>query len=162
MTKIKDEDVRVSRLKTHESNAWLRIAGRGALPGQHEAFQLLSEEAGAGAAAVTSAVEFLAVLHAQRHSRRIEYTAQVAGHGRHSGDTHNLFGLLLSLLLSGLSWTTCDMCGRGHGIARPGGFLSRKGGGNSSSTGIPTTTTTCSWPLDAADYYLAYLVSVYQ
>ena len=91
------------------------IAGRGALPGQHEAFQLLSEEAGAGAAAVTSAVEFLAVLHAQRHSRRIEYTAQVAGHGRHSGDTHNLFGLLLSLLLSGLSWTTCDMCGRGHG-----------------------------------------------
>ena len=120
------------------------IAGRGALPGQHEAFQLLSEEAGAGAAAVTSAVEFLAVLHAQRHSRRIEYTAQVAGHGRHSGDTHNLFGLLLSLLLSGLSWTTCDMCGRGHGIARPGGFLSRKGGGNSSSTGIPTTTTTCS------------------
>ena len=93
-----------------------------------------------GAAAVTSAVEFLAVLHAQRHSRRIEYTTQVAGHGHHSWDTHNLFGLLLSLLLSGLSWTTCDMCGRGHGIARPGGFLSRKGGDNSSSTGIPTTT----------------------
>ena len=97
------------------------------------------------------------VLHAQRDSRRIESPAQVSGHGRHSGDTHNLFGLLLSLF-----WTTCDMCGRGHGIACPGGSLSRKGGGNSSTTGIPTTPTTCSWPLDAADYYLAYLVFVYQ
>ena len=53
--------------------------------------------------------------------------------------------LSLSLLPSGLAGqqATWDrLCGRGHGITCPRGFFaSQQGGGNSSATAIPTTTT---------------------
>ena len=101
--------------------------------------------------------------HAQIHSRRIESCAQAAGNAQGPPGIREYAQLVWSLSLSSaqwLSWTTGyvgeAMESHVHEVS-----LCRQGGGNSSATAIPTTTT-CSWPLNAAHYHLPYLVSVYQ
>ena len=61
--------------------------------------------------------------HAQIHSCRIESCAQAAGKPLVAGNTHNLFGLSLSLSLSSAEGLDNGLRGRGHRITHPRGFL---------------------------------------
>ena len=71
--------------------------------------------------------------HAQIHSRRIESCAQA--------EISTTCLVSLSLSVSSAEQLDNGLRGRGHRITRPRGFLLRQGGGNSSATAIPTTTT---------------------
>ena len=81
-----------------------------------------------------------------RHSLRIKSYAQAAGNAL-VGNTHNLFGLSLKrwerLVRTSPTCVRETMESQVQEV-----FLSPKGGGNSSTTAIPTTTA-CSWPLNA-------------
>ena len=77
------------------------------------------------------------------------------GRGKYAQLVWSLF-----LSLSSAEGLGNGLRGRGHRITSPRGFLRWQGGGNSAATAIPTTTT-CSRPLNAAHYHLAYLGCVY-